>query len=455
MVVFQDARAEEGALPQVRACAALEGQDDFAAMEEVVSRRFARLGDVPADEYDESFAASPNLVVDRRRQGAARGGARGDAGVRPAARRGDRAREAGGGGVRPRAARTPVGSTAHSPGLQLLQRIRDEAHRFALGFHRQRRDARRASRSSTSSRASARRGGARCSRHSARSSGLLAATPEELEGVPGVPAKTARSIYAQLHKAGRGMRSRSWRCSRSPASGAAVRRRGGGRRRSPLSPARRCPRSERRSSTSSRRSARGDERRCGLLLSPQTQGDDGPDLCGVPPRPRRRPPGRARATDGAAGGDPRAPRRRRGASRPRPASAWSKTRRSPTHTRPRSGESAASGASRLGGAGRDRSPARAPGRERRDTDPRRDARRVRPARARRCCGSTASRCRCGVDDEGPFGAACGTKWSRAPGGLARRDDVRDDAGDAAAAAWALRGRVLGGRAAVAVGWRNG
>src|SRR5213076_632501 len=31
---------------------------------------------------------------------------------------------------------------AHSPGLQLLQRIRDEAHRFAVGFHRQRRDAR-------------------------------------------------------------------------------------------------------------------------------------------------------------------------------------------------------------------------------------------------------------------------------------------------------------------------
>ena len=37
--------------------------DDFAAMAEVVSRRFARLSDVTAEEYDESFAATPNLVV--------------------------------------------------------------------------------------------------------------------------------------------------------------------------------------------------------------------------------------------------------------------------------------------------------------------------------------------------------------------------------------------------------
>jgi excinuclease ABC subunit C len=32
---------------------------------------------------------------------------------------------------------------------------------------------------------------------------VLEATEEELEVVPGVPAKTARRIYAQLHKAGR------------------------------------------------------------------------------------------------------------------------------------------------------------------------------------------------------------------------------------------------------------
>jgi diguanylate cyclase (GGDEF)-like protein len=32
---------------------------------------------------------------------------------------------------------------------------------------------------------------------------FLAASQEELEGVPGIPERTARSIYAQLHKAGR------------------------------------------------------------------------------------------------------------------------------------------------------------------------------------------------------------------------------------------------------------
>jgi excinuclease ABC subunit C len=32
---------------------------------------------------------------------------------------------------------------------------------------------------------------------------LVSATEEELESVPGVPAKTARNIYAQLHRTGR------------------------------------------------------------------------------------------------------------------------------------------------------------------------------------------------------------------------------------------------------------
>ena len=33
---------------------------------------------------------------------------------------------------------------------------------------------------------------------------VLGASQEELEGVPGLPPKTARAIYAQLHRTGRG-----------------------------------------------------------------------------------------------------------------------------------------------------------------------------------------------------------------------------------------------------------
>ncbi len=97
----------------------------------------------------------------------------------------------------------PIVLGRDSAGLQLLQRIRDEAHRFALDFHRQRRDAR--ARGSIFDELQgvgpARRRA--LLRHFGSTERLLEASQEELEGVPGVPAKTARAIYAQLHKAGR------------------------------------------------------------------------------------------------------------------------------------------------------------------------------------------------------------------------------------------------------------
>jgi excinuclease ABC subunit C len=91
----------------------------------------------------------------------------------------------------------------HSPGLQLIQRLRDEAHRFAITFHRQRRDAtaRESMFDQLEGVGPARRRA--LLRHFGSAERVLAASPEELEGVPGVPAKTARRIYAQLHKAGR------------------------------------------------------------------------------------------------------------------------------------------------------------------------------------------------------------------------------------------------------------
>jgi excinuclease ABC subunit C len=88
--------------------------------------------------------------------------------------------------------------------LQLLQRARDEAHRFALGFHRRRRDTRAFESifDDLEGIGPARRRA--ILRHFGSAESFLAASQDELEGVPGLPARTARAVYAQLHKAGRG-----------------------------------------------------------------------------------------------------------------------------------------------------------------------------------------------------------------------------------------------------------
>src|SRR5919109_1496667 len=62
IVVFQDGVAKKAHYRKF-GVRGQSGMDDFAAMAEVVSRRFSRLSDVTAEEYDESFAATPNLVV--------------------------------------------------------------------------------------------------------------------------------------------------------------------------------------------------------------------------------------------------------------------------------------------------------------------------------------------------------------------------------------------------------
>jgi excinuclease ABC subunit C len=202
MVVFQDAMPKKAHYRKF-GVRSLDGPDDFAAMAEVVSRRFARLRDVTADEYDESFSAMPNLVVVD--------GGKGQLSAALAAMQAyDLPRVA----VIALAKRVeevfvpggpePIVLDPHSPGLQLLQRIRDEAHRFALGFHRQRREAR-----SFASLLDELPGVGPVRRrallrHFGSVERVAAASPEELEGVPHLPAKTARAIYAQLHKAGRG-----------------------------------------------------------------------------------------------------------------------------------------------------------------------------------------------------------------------------------------------------------
>jgi excinuclease ABC subunit C len=203
MVVFQDGLPKKAHYRKF-GIKDQAGMDDFAAMGEMVSRRFARLAkDAAADGYDESFAATPNLVVVD--------GGKGQLAAAIAAMQAfdlprvavislaKREEEV----FVPGQAR-PVVLSRHDPGLQLLQRVRDEAHRFAVGFHRQRRESRGFSSlfDELEGVGPARRRA--LLQHFGSVDAMVAASPEELEGVPGVPAKVARSVYAQLHKAGRG-----------------------------------------------------------------------------------------------------------------------------------------------------------------------------------------------------------------------------------------------------------
>jgi excinuclease ABC subunit C len=96
----------------------------------------------------------------------------------------------------------PVIMPRHSEGLYLLQRIRDEAHRFAIAFHRQRRSKRMTASAldgvpglgEVRRKALLRRFGSLKK--------LAAASPEEIAAVPGVGPRTAEAVLAALRRDG-------------------------------------------------------------------------------------------------------------------------------------------------------------------------------------------------------------------------------------------------------------
>ncbi len=180
--------------------------DDFASMEEVLSRRVGQLLEQsdrsPHDaERDESFASVPDLVVIDGGKGQLSAGMnvlaplveRGTAVIGLAKRLEE---------VYLPGRAQPVEIDRDSEGLRLLQRVRDEAHRFALDHHRNRRD-----KAMTGSLLDELRGvGPKRKRalleHFGSPERLVAASREELEAVPGIPGKLARDIHRQLNKAG-------------------------------------------------------------------------------------------------------------------------------------------------------------------------------------------------------------------------------------------------------------
>ena len=223
MVVFEDGLARKSEYRRF-AVRGYDGNDDTASMREVVRRRFSRYldersetgqldvedGHVEGEPVSEQrpgidpetgrprkFAYPPNLVVvdGGAPQVAAAQAALDDLGIDDVALVGlaKRLEE-----VWVPGSDDPVILPRTSEGLYLLQRVRDEAHRFAIAYHRQKR--------SKTMTASALDGIAGLGetrrkallRHFGSLKRLKAATVEEVVEVPGIGRRTAEAVLAAL-----------------------------------------------------------------------------------------------------------------------------------------------------------------------------------------------------------------------------------------------------------------
>jgi excinuclease ABC subunit C len=175
------------------------GPDDVAMMGEVIRRRFARLaqnGDV-APEWGRRFAYRPNLVVIDGGKGQLNRAAEvlSDLGVEGVtvvslAKRMEEVFVPG--------AAESIEIPRSSEALYLLQQVRDEAHRFAVSYHRLRR-ARRMTQSALDGipgLGDVRR--KKLLRHFGSLKRIRLASVEELRAVPGIPQSVADAVHEAL-----------------------------------------------------------------------------------------------------------------------------------------------------------------------------------------------------------------------------------------------------------------
>jgi len=226
MVVFEDglARKSEYRRFAIRGNPDGSGTDDLAAMSEVMRRRFARFRaepgadgplDRPGSEIDSEselpgidpltgrprrFAYPPQLVVvdGGQPQVNAVAAVLSDLGITDVALCGlaKRLEE-----VWLPGEDFPVILPRTSEALYLLQRVRDEAHRFAITFHRQRRSKRMTASALDNIPGLGETRRKALLRHFGSLKRLSAATPEEITEVPGIGRRTAETLLAALNPA--------------------------------------------------------------------------------------------------------------------------------------------------------------------------------------------------------------------------------------------------------------
>jgi len=197
MVVFQGGRPAKDQYRRFK-IRTVEGADDFASMAEVIRRRLERL-----KAGDEKFTPAPDLILLDGGKGQLSavmpvvgemgvGSELPDIPLRSLAKRDEEVYEPG----RPE----PVILDRQSPELHLLQRVRDEAHRFANTYHRKLRgDAMTASvLDELPGVGPARK--KRLLEHFGTPEAFTNASLQEIEAVPGIPGRVAREIHGRLHR---------------------------------------------------------------------------------------------------------------------------------------------------------------------------------------------------------------------------------------------------------------
>lgn len=203
LVVFEDGlpRRSDYRRFAIRGAAGDGRSDDVASIAEVTRRRFARHLEeqetLAPEGKSRRFAYPPNLfVVDGGApQVNAAAAALDELGVRDVAVIGlaKRLEE-----VWVPAEPDPVILPRRSDGLYLLQRVRDEAHRFAIAYHRSKRSKRMTASALDSVRGLGETRRRALVSHFGSVAAIRAATVEEISTVPGIGAVTAAAVLAAL-----------------------------------------------------------------------------------------------------------------------------------------------------------------------------------------------------------------------------------------------------------------
>jgi excinuclease ABC subunit C len=194
LVVFEEGKPNKSRYRRYR-IKSVSGADDYAMMEEVLTRRYRRAlkeNDLPDLLVVDGGKGQLNVALDVLRRLGVVG--LNVAGLAKPARATEHDK------VFLPGRKNPVTFTASLPALHLLQQIRDEAHRFAVTYHRKlRKKSRLRSVLSDIPGVGDKRKRALLT-HFGSVDRVKEASVEELAGVPGIPGSLAKRVYLYLHQ---------------------------------------------------------------------------------------------------------------------------------------------------------------------------------------------------------------------------------------------------------------